>query len=110
MSSCFESKWKAFTRIFSRLACGGACLAPIRSSRAGIRRSLTRALGSTSPAIKIIGHSVDLGNSNLSGHLVPELGKLEHLQYLKPLIVSCMVHPAIEAFAWGLGLLRKECR
>lgn len=24
----------------------------------------------------------DLGNSNLSGHLVPELGKLEHLQYL----------------------------
>lgn len=26
---------------------------------------------------------VDLGNSNLSGHLVPELGKLEHLQYLE---------------------------
>ncbi|KAG6413144.1 hypothetical protein SASPL_125846 [Salvia splendens] len=26
---------------------------------------------------------VDLGNSNLSGHLVPELGKLEHLQYLR---------------------------
>ncbi|KAI9079466.1 hypothetical protein K1719_038548 [Acacia pycnantha] len=25
----------------------------------------------------------DLGNSNLSGHLVPELGKLEHLQYLE---------------------------
>nr|GMD44842.1 BRASSINOSTEROID INSENSITIVE 1-associated receptor kinase 1-like [Ipomoea batatas] len=25
---------------------------------------------------------VDLGNSNLSGHLVPDLGKLEHLQYL----------------------------
>ncbi|XP_038980698.1 leucine-rich repeat protein 1-like [Phoenix dactylifera] len=25
---------------------------------------------------------LDLGNSNLSGHLVPELGKLEHLQYL----------------------------
>ncbi|KAG5253543.1 leucine-rich repeat protein [Salix suchowensis] len=25
---------------------------------------------------------VDLGNSNLSGHLVPELGRLEHLQYL----------------------------
>lgn len=24
----------------------------------------------------------DLGNSNLSGHLVPELGKLEYLQYL----------------------------
>ena len=24
----------------------------------------------------------DLGSSNLSGHLVPELGKLEHLQYL----------------------------
>jgi hypothetical protein len=24
----------------------------------------------------------DLGNLNLSGHLVPELGKLEHLQYL----------------------------
>ncbi|XP_022157344.1 leucine-rich repeat protein 1 isoform X2 [Momordica charantia] len=24
---------------------------------------------------------VDLGNSNLSGHLVPELGRLEHLQY-----------------------------
>ena len=24
----------------------------------------------------------DLGNSNLAGHLVPELGKLEHLQYL----------------------------
>lgn len=28
----------------------------------------------------------DLGNSNLSGHLVPELGKLEYLQYLW---VSC---------------------
>jgi len=26
---------------------------------------------------------LDLGNSNLSGHLVPELGKLEHLQYLE---------------------------
>ncbi|KAK4275842.1 hypothetical protein QN277_018860 [Acacia crassicarpa] len=26
---------------------------------------------------------VDLGNSNLSGHLVPELGNLEHLQYLE---------------------------
>ncbi|KAL6337506.1 hypothetical protein AAG906_037099 [Vitis piasezkii] len=26
---------------------------------------------------------VDLGSSNLSGHLVPELGKLEHLQYLE---------------------------
>ncbi|EYU35664.1 hypothetical protein ABFS82_10G145900 [Erythranthe guttata] len=26
---------------------------------------------------------VDLGNSNLSGHLVPELGKLENLQYLE---------------------------
>ncbi|XP_021749200.1 leucine-rich repeat protein 1-like [Chenopodium quinoa] len=26
---------------------------------------------------------VDLGNSNLSGHLVPELGTLEHLQYLE---------------------------
>ncbi|CAF2367416.1 unnamed protein product, partial [Brassica napus] len=26
---------------------------------------------------------VDLGNSNLSGHLTPELGKLEHLQYLE---------------------------
>ncbi|URE48217.1 receptor kinase 1 [Musa troglodytarum] len=26
---------------------------------------------------------VDLGNSNLSGHLVPELGHLEHLQYLE---------------------------
>ncbi|GMI81834.1 hypothetical protein like AT5G21090 [Hibiscus trionum] len=26
---------------------------------------------------------VDLGNSNLSGHLVPEIGKLEHLQYLE---------------------------
>ncbi|XP_015055994.1 leucine-rich repeat protein 1-like [Solanum pennellii] len=26
---------------------------------------------------------VDLGNSKLSGHLVPELGKLEHLQYLE---------------------------
>ncbi|KAG6498047.1 hypothetical protein ZIOFF_041865 [Zingiber officinale] len=25
----------------------------------------------------------DLGNSNLSGHLVPELGHLEHLQYLE---------------------------
>ncbi|XP_028767132.1 leucine-rich repeat protein 1-like [Neltuma alba] len=25
----------------------------------------------------------DLGNSNLSGHLVPELGNLEHLQYLE---------------------------
>ncbi|EXB54658.1 hypothetical protein L484_022519 [Morus notabilis] len=25
----------------------------------------------------------DLGNSNLSGYLVPELGKLEHLQYLE---------------------------
>ncbi|KDO66369.1 hypothetical protein CISIN_1g027683mg [Citrus sinensis] len=25
---------------------------------------------------------LDLGNSNLSGRLVPELGKLEHLQYL----------------------------
>ncbi|KAB5520126.1 hypothetical protein DKX38_024445 [Salix brachista] len=25
----------------------------------------------------------DLGNSNLSGHLVPELGRLEHLQYLE---------------------------
>jgi hypothetical protein len=24
----------------------------------------------------------DLGNLNLYGHLVPELGKLEHLQYL----------------------------
>lgn len=24
----------------------------------------------------------DLGNSNLSGHLVAELGKLEYLQYL----------------------------
>ncbi|KAH6826658.1 Leucine-rich repeat family protein [Perilla frutescens var. hirtella] len=27
--------------------------------------------------------SRDLGNSNLSGHLVPELGKLEYLQYLE---------------------------
>ncbi|KAF3454054.1 hypothetical protein FNV43_RR04501 [Rhamnella rubrinervis] len=27
--------------------------------------------------------SVDLGNSNLSGHLVPDIGKLEHLQYLE---------------------------
>ncbi|XP_051141923.1 leucine-rich repeat protein 1-like [Andrographis paniculata] len=26
---------------------------------------------------------LDLGNSNLSGHLVPELGKLEHLEYLE---------------------------
>ncbi|CAN6975527.1 unnamed protein product [Brassica oleracea var. botrytis] len=26
---------------------------------------------------------VDLGNSNLSGYLAPELGKLEHLQYLE---------------------------
>ncbi|KAK4764371.1 hypothetical protein SAY87_013809 [Trapa incisa] len=26
---------------------------------------------------------LDLGNSNLSGHLVPELGNLEHLQYLE---------------------------
>ncbi|XP_068662248.1 leucine-rich repeat protein 1-like [Aristolochia californica] len=26
---------------------------------------------------------VDLGNSNLSGHLVPDLGKLKHLQYLE---------------------------
>ncbi|PKA48145.1 Somatic embryogenesis receptor kinase 1 [Apostasia shenzhenica] len=26
---------------------------------------------------------VDLGNSNLSGHLVPDIGKLEHLQYLE---------------------------
>ncbi|CAL0307498.1 unnamed protein product [Lupinus luteus] len=26
---------------------------------------------------------LDLGNSNLSGHLVPELEKLEHLQYLE---------------------------
>ncbi|XP_043719683.1 leucine-rich repeat protein 1-like [Telopea speciosissima] len=26
---------------------------------------------------------VDLGNSNLSGHLVSEIGKLEHLQYLE---------------------------
>ncbi|GLT33822.1 hypothetical protein SLA2020_083810 [Shorea laevis] len=26
---------------------------------------------------------LDLGNSNLSGHLVPELGKLEHLQFLE---------------------------
>ncbi|KAH9315394.1 hypothetical protein KI387_024021, partial [Taxus chinensis] len=26
---------------------------------------------------------VDLGNSNLSGRLVPDLGKLEHLQYLE---------------------------
>ncbi|RCV23863.1 hypothetical protein SETIT_5G039000v2 [Setaria italica] len=26
---------------------------------------------------------VDLGNSNLSGSLVPELGHLEHLQYLR---------------------------
>ncbi|XP_019455885.1 PREDICTED: somatic embryogenesis receptor kinase 2-like [Lupinus angustifolius] len=26
---------------------------------------------------------LDLGNSNLSGQLVPELGKLEHLQYLE---------------------------
>ncbi|XP_054817647.1 leucine-rich repeat protein 1-like, partial [Prosopis cineraria] len=26
---------------------------------------------------------VDLGNSNLSGHLLPELGNLEHLQYLE---------------------------
>ncbi|CAN8300911.1 unnamed protein product [Cochlearia groenlandica] len=26
---------------------------------------------------------VDLGNSDLSGHLAPELGKLEHLQYLE---------------------------
>lgn len=26
---------------------------------------------------------LDLGNSNLSGHLVPDLGKLEHLQYLE---------------------------
>ncbi|KAG2311223.1 hypothetical protein Bca4012_025675 [Brassica carinata] len=26
---------------------------------------------------------VDLGNSNLSGHLAPELGKLEYLQYLE---------------------------
>jgi len=26
---------------------------------------------------------LDLGNLNLSGHLVPELGKLEHLQYLE---------------------------
>ncbi|KAJ3676570.1 hypothetical protein LUZ60_003982 [Juncus effusus] len=26
---------------------------------------------------------VDLGNSNLTGHLVPDLGRLEHLQYLE---------------------------
>ncbi|CAO2171807.1 unnamed protein product, partial [Urochloa humidicola] len=26
---------------------------------------------------------LDLGNLNLSGHLVPELGRLEHLQYLR---------------------------
>ncbi|XP_074320723.1 leucine-rich repeat protein 1 [Silene latifolia] len=26
---------------------------------------------------------IDLGNTNLSGHLVPDLGKLEHLQYLE---------------------------
>lgn len=26
---------------------------------------------------------VDLGNSNLSGHLVPDIAKLEHLQYLE---------------------------
>ncbi|XVF05651.1 hypothetical protein REPUB_Repub05bG0191100 [Reevesia pubescens] len=28
-------------------------------------------------------YNLDLGNSHLSGHLVPELGKLEHLQYLE---------------------------
>ncbi|CAL0315821.1 unnamed protein product [Lupinus luteus] len=30
-----------------------------------------------------IGDILDLGNSNLSGHLVPELGKLDHLQHLE---------------------------
>lgn len=29
----------------------------------------------------------DLGNSNLSGFLVPDLGKLEHLQYLWVLLI-----------------------
>ncbi|KAL3035545.1 hypothetical protein AAZX31_02G258300 [Glycine max] len=48
---------------------------------------------------------VDLGNSNLSGHLVPELGKLEHLQYLYlirrydyPKNVSDMVRPYTELY------------
>ncbi|RWR75927.1 somatic embryogenesis receptor kinase 1 [Cinnamomum micranthum f. kanehirae] len=35
----------------------------------------------------------DLGNSNLSGHLVPELGKLEHLQYLE--LYKNNIHGAI---------------
>lgn len=34
----------------------------------------------------------DLGNSNLSGHLVPELGKLEHLQYLYVLFPFSSFH------------------
>ncbi|KAK6127159.1 hypothetical protein DH2020_039088 [Rehmannia glutinosa] len=81
----------------------GACPTRIRCSSAGIRTSLTPAPGFTSPATKITAFYLvfmdlflsvglsnlsfydldrDLGNSNLSGHLVPELGKLEHLQYL----------------------------
>ena len=32
----------------------------------------------------------DLGNSNLSGHLVPKLGKLEHLQYLYVLSLTVL--------------------
>ncbi|CAA2961235.1 somatic embryogenesis receptor kinase 1-like [Olea europaea subsp. europaea] len=61
----------------------GACPTRITCFRAGIRISLTLAPGFTLPATKTVKSLADLGNSNLSGHLVPELGKLEHLQYLE---------------------------
>ncbi|ONK55373.1 uncharacterized protein A4U43_UnF4090 [Asparagus officinalis] len=79
-----------------------ACRIRITCCRVGTRLSLILALGSISLAIRTIasldyqkgsvrslgsGHlwilKQDLGNLNLSGHLVPELGNLEHLQYLE---------------------------
>ncbi|KAF9665367.1 hypothetical protein SADUNF_Sadunf16G0115300 [Salix dunnii] len=40
---------------------------------------------------------VDLGNSNLSGHLVPELGRLEHLQYLY-VFLPYLLHDSIPRY------------
>ncbi|VAH80866.1 unnamed protein product [Triticum turgidum subsp. durum] len=48
---------------------------------------------------------LDLGNLNLSGHLVPELGKLEHLQYLRRLNGNRLTGPIPRELA-GISSLK----
>ncbi|KAJ8430964.1 hypothetical protein Cgig2_003548 [Carnegiea gigantea] len=54
------------------------------SSSDGRKRTVSGPFPPSAICLMLCVHSCrDLGNSNLSGHLVPDLGKLEHLQYLE---------------------------